>query len=38
VIGSKGLVRRRLENETKTQIRVPKQGQDGCIGINNGFN
>ncbi|PSN41834.1 Activating signal cointegrator 1 complex subunit 1 [Blattella germanica] len=31
IIGSKGAVRRRLENETKTQIRVPKQGQDGNI-------
>lgn len=38
VIGSKGVVRRRLESETKTQIRVPKQGQDGYIGTNSGFN
>lgn len=33
VVGSKGAVRRRLENETKTQIRVPRQGQDGRIVI-----
>ncbi|PNF20325.1 Activating signal cointegrator 1 complex subunit 1 [Cryptotermes secundus] len=33
VVGSKGAVRRRLENETKTQIHVPRQGQDGCIVI-----
>ncbi|XP_069677190.1 activating signal cointegrator 1 complex subunit 1 isoform X2 [Periplaneta americana] len=33
VIGSKGVVRRRLENETRTQIQVPKQGQDGHIVI-----
>ncbi|CAG2061412.1 unnamed protein product, partial [Timema podura] len=31
VIGQKGNTRRRLENETKTQIRVPKMGQDGDI-------
>ncbi|KDR15561.1 activating signal cointegrator 1 complex subunit 1 [Zootermopsis nevadensis] len=36
VIGSKGVVRRRLESETKTQIRVPKQGQDGYIVITGG--
>nr|CAD7433927.1 unnamed protein product [Timema monikensis] len=33
VIGQKGNTRRRLENETKTQIRVPKMGQDGDIII-----
>nr|CAD7579099.1 unnamed protein product [Timema californicum] len=31
VIGQKGNTRRRLENETKTQIRVPRMGQDGDI-------
>nr|CAD7412759.1 unnamed protein product [Timema cristinae] len=33
VIGQKGNTRRRLENETKTQIRVPKMGQDGDINL-----
>ena len=32
IIGPKGAVRHRLENETKTHIRVPKQGFDGSIG------
>ncbi|XP_067007831.2 activating signal cointegrator 1 complex subunit 1 isoform X2 [Anabrus simplex] len=33
IIGAKGATRRRLENETRTQIRVPRQGQDGNIII-----
>lgn len=33
VVGSKGNVRRQIENTTKTQIHVPRQGQDGCIVI-----
>lgn len=32
VIGKKGETRRRLENETRTQIRIPRQGQEGEIG------
>lgn len=31
IIGKKGETRRRLENETKTQIRIPKSGQEGPI-------
>ncbi|KAJ9576940.1 hypothetical protein L9F63_006466 [Diploptera punctata] len=33
VIGPKGAVKHRLEDETKTQIRVPKQGFEGNIVI-----
>ncbi|KAL5004729.1 hypothetical protein ScPMuIL_018185 [Solemya velum] len=33
VIGKKGETRRRLENETRTQIRIPRQGQEGEIVI-----
>ncbi|GLH16136.1 Activating signal cointegrator 1 complex subunit 1 [Gryllus bimaculatus] len=33
IIGSKGNTRRRLENETKTQVKVPKPGQDGDIVV-----
>lgn len=32
IIGKKAETKRRLENETATQIRIPKQGQDGPIG------
>jgi len=35
VIGHNGTMRLRLENETRTQICVPKQGQDGYIGTSN---
>ncbi|KAJ8305691.1 LOW QUALITY PROTEIN: hypothetical protein KUTeg_016236 [Tegillarca granosa] len=31
IIGKKGETRRRLENETKTQIKIPKSGQEGPI-------
>ena len=27
-------MRRQIESTTKTMIHVPRQGQDGCIGIN----
>ncbi|XP_060065477.1 activating signal cointegrator 1 complex subunit 1-like [Ylistrum balloti] len=33
VIGRKGETRRRIENETKTQVRIPKAGQEGPIVI-----
>ena len=32
IIGKKGDVKRRLENDTKTQIRIPRQGEEGHIG------
>ena len=32
IIGKKGETRRRIENETKTQIRIPRQGEDGDVG------
>lgn len=32
IIGRKAETKRRLETETKTQIRIPKNGQDGPIG------
>lgn len=35
VVGSKGSVRLRLEKETKTEIHVPRQWEDGCIGTSN---
>jgi hypothetical protein len=35
VVGSKGNMRRQIENTTKTQVHVPRQGKDGCIGISN---
>lgn len=33
IIGRKGETRRRIENETKTQVRIPKTGQEGPIVI-----
>ncbi|KZC07262.1 PREDICTED: activating signal cointegrator 1 complex subunit 1 [Dufourea novaeangliae] len=33
IIGSKHTVRKRIETETKTSIRIPKMGQDGDIVI-----
>ncbi|XP_063224710.1 activating signal cointegrator 1 complex subunit 1 isoform X2 [Bacillus rossius redtenbacheri] len=33
IVGAKGTTRRRLENETKTQIRIPRQNQKGSIVI-----
>jgi len=33
VVGAKGNMRRHIENTTKTVIRVPRPGQDGCIVI-----
>ncbi|XP_033760277.1 activating signal cointegrator 1 complex subunit 1-like [Pecten maximus] len=33
IIGRKGETRRRIENETKTQLRIPKAGQEGPIVI-----
>ena len=32
IIGKKGESKRRLESETGTQIRIPKQGTEGDIG------
>ena len=32
IIGKKGETKKRLENETRTQIRIPRQGQEGDIG------
>lgn len=32
VIGRKGETKHRLENETRTKIRIPRQGQTGDIG------
>ena len=33
IIGKKGETKKRLETETKTQIKVPRQIEDGDIGI-----
>lgn len=33
IIGSKGTTKKRIEGETKTQIKVPKQGEHGPIEI-----
>ncbi|XP_011632959.1 activating signal cointegrator 1 complex subunit 1 isoform X1 [Pogonomyrmex barbatus] len=33
IIGTKGITRRKLENETKTNIDIPKKGKDGNIVI-----
>ena len=33
VIGRKGETKNRLEVETRTKIRIPKQGQKGDIGL-----
>lgn len=33
IIGRKAETKRRLETETRTQIRIPKPGQEGPIGI-----
>lgn len=32
IIGKKGETKKRIENETKTQISIPRQGQKGDIG------
>lgn len=32
IIGTNGMTRKKLENETKTTIDVPKKGKDGNIG------
>jgi hypothetical protein len=32
VIGKKGETKRRIENETRTLIRIPRQGMEGDIG------
>ena len=32
IIGKRGETKRRLENDTRTQIRIPKQGEEGNIG------
>ena len=32
IIGKKGETKRRLETETRTQIRIPRQGQEGDVG------
>lgn len=34
IIGTKGITRRKLENETRTSIDIPKKGKDGNIGKN----
>lgn len=33
IIGKKGETKKRLESETRTQIRIPRQNEDGDIGI-----
>jgi len=33
IIGKKGETRKRLESETRTQIRVPRQYEEGDIGM-----
>lgn len=33
IIGSKGATKKRIEGETKTQIKIPKAGMDGDIEI-----
>lgn len=33
IIGSKGMTKKRIENETKTQIKIPRQGVEGDISI-----
>ena len=32
LIGANGTMRKKLENETRTSISIPKQGKDGDIG------
>ena len=32
IIGKKGETKRRIEEETNTQIRIPRQGEEGNIG------
>ena len=32
IIGKGGETKRRLENDTRTRIRIPKQGEEGNIG------
>ena len=32
IIGKKGETKRKIENDTRTQIRIPKQGEEGNIG------
>ena len=32
IIGKKGETKKRLENETRTQIKIPKTGQEGDVG------
>ena len=32
IIGKKAETKKRIENETKTQLRIPKQGEEGEIG------
>ncbi len=34
IIGKKGETKKRLENETRTQIIIPRQGMEGEIGQN----
>lgn len=33
IIGKKGETKKRLESETRTQIKVPRQHEDGDIGM-----
>ena len=33
IMGKKGETKRKLENDTKTQIRIPRQGEEGEIGM-----
>lgn len=32
IIGKKGETKRRLENETRTQIKIPRPGAEGDVG------
>lgn len=32
IIGKKAETKKRLENETRTQIKIPKQGEEGDVG------
>jgi len=32
IIGKKGETRRRIEEETRTRVHIPKQGEEGLVG------
>ena len=32
IVGKKGETRKRIEEETNTRVRIPKQGEEGLVG------